>query len=82
VSAEQQPDDRDTDDLEADTEDVVDESADPTEPELSSPRKPHKVRMPSKVEILKAVDSVSTESLDVDEVTREAARVPKVEDVD
>jgi hypothetical protein len=83
VSDQTQSDEIETADIEEDTEDVEDDkSADPTEPELSSKRAPHKIRMPSKVEIMKAVESVTTESLEVDAVTREAAQVVKVEDID
>ena len=89
MSAEQkkqrQIDEDDTVDIEEDTEDVVDEvdakSKEPTEPELSSPRKPHRIRMPSKAEVAAAVESVGTESLDVDDVVRESARA-KTEDLD
>jgi hypothetical protein len=85
-----QSDEADTVDieLEDDTEDVVEgdaedvKSREPTEPELSSPRKPHRIRMPSKTEIQRAVESVRTESLEVDAVTKNAAQGVKVEDVD
>ena len=87
MSANQQQDEEpDTVDIEEDTEDVVDDddlkSKEPTEPELSSPRKPHRIRMPSKVEIVQAVESVRTESLDVDEAIQKSARIPKTEDLD
>ena len=86
VTDQKHPDEADTVDIEMDTEDVVDEedvkSREPTEPELSSGRPPHKIRMPSKAEIHKAVESVRTESLEVDSVIRDAAQVVNVEDVD
>ena len=85
VTDQKQADEADTVDIEVDTEDVVEEdvkSQEPTEPDLSSGRPPHKIRMPSKAEIHKAVESVRTESLEVEAVTRNAAQVVKVEDVD
>jgi hypothetical protein len=89
VTAQQRQDEEpDTVDIEEDTEDVVpeeEESKDPTNPTEpgSNPKRAfRRVQMPTKVEIIKAVESVRTESLDVDEVTREAARTPKTEDLD
>ena len=80
-------DEPDTVDIEEDTEDVLSEeemkrATAPTEPGLDTKRAPHRVRMPSKVEIIKAVDAVGTESIDVDEITRRAAAIPKTEDLD
>ncbi len=84
---EHEDDQRDTEDLEeADTEDVESEdelrkATAPTEPDSNPKRSPRRIRMPSKVEIMKAVESVSTESLDVDDVTREQAmRLPEIVD--
>jgi hypothetical protein len=84
-AAEQDEDEPDTVDIEEDTEDVVGEdelkkSGDPTEP--GGGKTPRRIRMPSKMEIAKAVESVRTESIDVDEVIREAAKIPKTEDLE
>jgi hypothetical protein len=74
-------DEQDTLDIEIDTEDMEDK----TEPDSRSRKdaKPiARVRMPSKAEIARAVDSVKTESLEVDSVTEDAAATPKIEDLD
>lgn len=84
-SAAAENDDQTTVDVEEETEDVhtedIQKSDDDTEPDSNPKRSPRRVRLPSKVEIIQAVEKQTTESIEVDPLTKEAAQTPKVEDV-
>lgn len=77
--------DEETVDIDAETEDVstedVERSTDDTEPDSNPKRSARRVRLPSKVEIMEAVEKQATESIEVDPLTRESAQLPKIEDV-
>lgn len=75
-----EPDQQPTEDV--NTHDVVSEHDD-TKPDTENPlRSPRRVRLPSKAEIIAAVEGTTTENLEVDPLTKESAQTPTVEDVD